>query len=132
MAVYTFSNGVFKKDADTLEELLPAHLVDWDVLEELLSGLGFSKFDQIDGVYTSWVREGDEIDAQWLPALKWIIDVETYASSFDLVFIEDNLPDYLGAMATFQPLIQRSKDILIDIEKEQLLRARGELYGRGN
>ncbi len=132
MAVYIFTDGAFKKESDTLEELLPAELADWGGFDELVRGLGFSKHDQVQGVFTSYVREGDASDTQWLPLLKWIIDVETYISSFDLVFIEDSLPDYLGAMAAIQPLIDRSKEIHKEIEDEQLLRAAGRLHDRGN
>lgn len=132
MAVYIFNDGVFKKESDTLEELLPAELADWEGFDELVSGLGFSKHDDVLGVYTSYVREGDSSDTQWLPSLKWIIDVQTYMSSFDLVFIVDSLPDYLGAMAAIQPLINRRKDIHKEIEEGQLLRASGRLHDRGN
>ena len=132
MAVYMFNNGVFKKESPTLEELLPAELVDWEGFDELLKRLGFSKDDEVLGVFTSYVRVGEARDDRWLPALKWIIDVETYESSFDLVFIEDSLPDYLGVMAVIQPLIDRSKEIHKEIEDEQLLRAAGRLHDRGN
>lgn len=122
MAVYNFKQGQFERIADTLEELLPAALKHWDNSDELFLSLRFKRHDDVLDVYRTYVRQGSvsavEKMALWLPRVKWLVDVETDDSCFDIVLIEDSLPDYLGMMAALQPLIQRNKDLQVEIQQQ--------------
>ena len=122
MAIYTFKQGVFSRLADSVDDLLKSRIVQWSSLEELFAQFRFDLHDDVAGVYDAFHRRAFESSQQklqsWMPAIAWVFAVTTAHDGIDLILVEDSLPDYLGVLHQLQPLVERSKQRIAEVQAE--------------
>jgi len=127
MATYRFKDSSFVKLADDFDDLLPDELKSWEVLSELYAELGFRPWEEVAGTYECHVRSGAPEDAAveraWQPEIRWLFVVEIIEDTFDVVLIENSLPDYLAFLAAVEPMVRRNRALGAEIKEELQRRA---------
>lgn len=120
MAVYKVEKGELVRIEEEFMNLVRPEWVEWNDFEEdlLRTRLGFIRYDEEEGVYRLYRRENVARPEGELPKVRYIFDVSIDDSSFDLILLEDALPDFLAVMSMLEPLVNRQQRLSKELEKQ--------------
>lgn len=120
MAVYKIGNGKLALVAESLDNILPPALAEWEDWDGLMDATGFTLLDEVDDVYRCYRRMSSRIESVegQLHGVAYMFDVMIDDSNMDYILLSNRLPEYLEVLRLLEPLVNRSVAMREEVKRQ--------------